>query len=108
LTRSEDELLRDALTHFERIAVYAEGDLEDQLVVDAICMRLSAGIEVLARLDQGTPDQLFGEAWRDMWGMRNRIAHGYLLVNAEIVQQTVHDDVPEIINAIEAVPEAPS
>lgn len=51
MTRSTTEVLRDALAHFERLQAYADGDLADQLVIDAICMRLSAGIETLARLD---------------------------------------------------------
>lgn len=35
-----------------------------------------------------------------MWGMRNRIAHGYLLIDAGIVRQTVNNDVPPILTAI--------
>ncbi len=33
--------------------------------------------------------------------LRNRIAHGYLLVNSEIVRQTVDDDLPGIVGVIE-------
>jgi hypothetical protein len=29
-------------------------------VIDAVCMRLSAGVEALARLDTSTHDRLFG------------------------------------------------
>jgi hypothetical protein len=32
-------------------------------VIDAICMRLSAGVEALARLDTPTRDRPFGDAW---------------------------------------------
>ncbi len=108
MTRSVAELLVDALSHFERIETYAEGNLDDQLVIDAICMRLSAGIESLARLDLDVLEQRFGDAWPDMWGMRNRIAHGYLLVNAKIVRQTVQDDVPQMTATIRAALKAPS
>jgi uncharacterized protein with HEPN domain len=37
-----------------------------------------------------------------MWGMRNRIAHGYLLVDADIVRRTVEHDIPPILTSIEA------
>ena len=37
-----------------------------------------------------------------MWGMRNRIAHGNLLVSPEIVQATVATDVPLIVQRIQA------
>lgn len=102
MTRSQGELLADALAHLERIRAYAEGDLSEQVVIDAICMRLSAGIEVLARLTPDSLERLFGDSWPYMWGMRNRIAHGYLLVNSDIVRQTVEEDLPPIIAAIRA------
>lgn len=83
-----------------RVLRYAQQDLGDQLVIDAICMRLSAGIEVLATLDPPTRGSLFGDAWTTMWGMRNRIAHGYLLVDPAIVRQTVETDVPAILRTV--------
>ena len=44
-------ILCDALAHFRTMQTYAETDLDEQLVIDAVCMRLSAGIEALATLD---------------------------------------------------------
>ena len=72
----------------------------DQMVVDAICMRLSAGVEVLNRLDPADRDALFGDSWPLMWGMRNRIAHGYLLVEPTIIRRTLDTDIPAIIKQI--------
>lgn len=60
MTRHPDDLLRDALTHDpsrELLQTYARRDLTDQLVIDAICMRLSAGLEVLSGLDTTTCHQ---------------------------------------------------
>jgi uncharacterized protein with HEPN domain len=102
VTRPADRALRDALTHFHRLQAYAEKDLDDQLVVDAICLRLSAGIEALARMELAELERLFGDDWSEMWGMRNRIAHGYLLINADIVRQTIQDDIPQIVATITA------
>lgn len=97
MSRKPDEILRDALAHFETMQAHAAHNLDDQLVIDAICMRLSAGIEALATLDPDVRDQMFGTDWPVMWGMRNRIAHGYLLVDAAIVRQTLAQDIPKII-----------
>lgn len=66
--RSTEEILLDALGHFDRMQAHAGHDLEDQLVIDAVCMRLSAGIETLATLDPAVRADLFGEDWRLMWG----------------------------------------
>ena len=101
MTRTPEESLREARTHFALMPA-AQGDLADQLVIDAVCMRLSAGVEALARLDTPTRDRLFGDAWPLMWGMRNRIAHGYLLVDTDIVRRTVQHDIPPIMASIEA------
>ncbi|MEO8829880.1 HepT-like ribonuclease domain-containing protein [Lapillicoccus sp.] len=100
MSRSEQEVLREALTHFELMLDHAHGDVMDQLVVDAVCMRLSAGLEVLNRLDACVRDELFGDSWRLMWGMRNRIAHGYLLVEPAIIRRTLDTDIPAIMTQI--------
>lgn len=63
-------------------------------------MRLSVGIEVLARLDTNVRARLFGDDWQLMWGMRNRIAHGYLLVDSDIVNQRIEIDAPAIVRVI--------
>jgi len=102
VTRTPEEALREAQTHFALMVQHAQGNLDDQLVIDAICMRLSAGVEALARLDPATRDRLFGDAWPLMWGMRNRIAHGYLLVDTGTVRRTLEHDIPPILTRIEA------
>ena len=92
--RSTRQLLVEALEHLRAVEAYAHHDLTEQLVIDAVCMRLSAAVEVLAAVDDQTRERLFGEDWPAMWGMRNRIAHGYLLVEAVVVRRTVEVDLP--------------
>ncbi|MCL1897954.1 MAG: DUF86 domain-containing protein [Micrococcales bacterium] len=101
MTRQTSETLQEALAHLLLLQEYGKRDLGDQVVVDAICMRLSAGIESLATLNPVLREQLFGNDWPLMWGMRNRIAHGYMLVDAAIVQETLRLDVPTIIERIQ-------
>ena len=98
--RPPQQLLQEALAHFEVVADYGTGDLSDQKTVDAICMRLSAGIEALSGLDAVDRDALFGSVWNQMWGMRNRIAHGYLLVEPAVVRSTVERDLPAMVDAV--------
>lgn len=106
--RSPREVLEDAQAHFEVVASYATEDVKDQLTVDAICMRLSAGIEALSTLDDTAREAFFGKTWHQMWGMRNRIAHGYLLIDPATVHSTVERDLPIILdkihNALEQLP----
>ena len=59
-------------------------------------------MEALARLDTPTRERLFGDKCPLMWGMRNRIAHGYLLVDTDIVRRTLQHDIPPILARIES------
>lgn len=100
--RTTAEILEEALHHFELAEEYAARDLTEQIVVDAASMRLSAGIDTLSRLDDATRQRLFGPAWRAMRGMRNRIAHGYMLVDGGLVRDTLELDLPRVLAAIRA------
>ncbi len=45
--------------------------------------------------------------WRNMRGMRNRIAHGYFDINLEIVWETIKTALPELIKKLpDAIAEA--
>ena len=41
--------------------------------------------------------------WRNMRGMRNRMAHGYFDVNLELVWQTAQEWLPELLKQLPAV-----
>ena len=100
MSRTTIEILQDALAHFEIMQTHAEQGLEERLVIDAVCVRLSAGIEALAALDSDERADIFGEVWPLMWGMRNRIAHGYLVVDTLVIRETLIHDVPSIMSRI--------
>ena len=41
--------------------------------------------------------------WRNMRGMRNRIAHGYFDINLDVVWDTVNEDLPPLATEIENI-----
>jgi len=41
--------------------------------------------------------------WRNMKGMRNRIAHGYFDINLDVVWETVQSALPELIEQLNAI-----
>lgn len=49
---ASERALRDALHHFTLLVEHAAGGLDRQIVIDAVCMRLSAGVERLVRMDE--------------------------------------------------------
>jgi len=51
----------------------------------------------LSGLSDADREALVGDVWKEMWGMGNRIAHGYLLVEPAIVRSTVDRDLPVMV-----------
>lgn len=70
----------------------------------ANCTLITAIGEGINRIKRIAPDFLesnFPEIpWRDIIGMRNHICHGYFELDADLVFEAVHNDVPSLINVI--------
>jgi uncharacterized protein with HEPN domain len=101
VSRTIDELLTEALLHFDAATAYARATQPDsRMILDAMSMRLFAGLETLTRLPDGEADRLFPGEWPDMRGLRHRIAHGYGAVSLTRVRETVIGDLPDAIATI--------
>jgi uncharacterized protein with HEPN domain len=95
VSRSDRELLADALSHLEVLRAHqARRDLDDQTVADAVCLRLAAAIEAVAGLTADVRANAFGEEWPVIWATRNRIAHGYTFIDRAMIEATLHKDLP--------------
>lgn len=108
MSRTGRERLLDAERHFQAAVRYAqepnvigcEGAELDEKTVDAICMRIAAGVESLHALSPERREELFGNAWSRMWGMRNRISHTYSRVEPGVILATVRLDLPPLLAVI--------
>jgi hypothetical protein len=59
MSRTIDELLTEALVHFDAATEYAQvTDRDPRMILDAMSMRLFAGLETLTRLPEGLADRL--------------------------------------------------
>jgi uncharacterized protein with HEPN domain len=95
---TEQDVFEEALEHLQLLTQHRQrGGFEDQLVVDAICMRLLAAIDTLSRLPDDRRADLFGGNWLAMRGMRNRLAHTYGNINFGIIAATVEENVPQVV-----------
>ncbi|MEJ7794350.1 MAG: hypothetical protein WKF50_02280 [Nocardioides sp.] len=64
MSRTVRELLAEALAHFDAAAEYAQvTDRDPRMILDAMSMRLFAGLETLTRLPDGVADHLFSGEW---------------------------------------------
>jgi len=98
--KSERHILTEALLHLDQLSEYAERDLKDQAIRDAIALRLSSALDALAGLPSKTLLNLFGDNWNAMRSTRNRIVHGYLSVDHEIIEAVVREDIPPLMGTL--------
>lgn len=80
--------------------------LEDRRTQQAVIMSLLIIGEAVTKVMEANP--AFAQAhaeipWRNMRGMRNRIAHGYFEVNLDVVWDTVLTALPELLSQLPAV-----
>lgn len=76
---------------------------EGTKILAASCMLIEAIGEAYKRIDQKTEGTLLPEyegiPWKAVKGIRDRIAHGYFEIDAEIIYEAVVRDVPELLVA---------
>lgn len=101
--------LPDYLAHIRQAATDAcshvsgmskEAWLADRRTQQAVLMNLMIIGEAAAKVMDAYPDwaeQHHTTPWRSMRGMRNRIAHGYFEVNLDLVWETVHQALPQML-----------
>lgn len=73
--------------------------LKDRRTQQAVVLNLITLGEVATRLMGEFSDFIDGHPdipWRQMRGMRNRMAHGYFDINLDIVWETVQKSLPEL------------
>lgn len=70
----------------------------------ANCTLITAIGEGVNRINRIAPDFLASNfpdiPWRDIVGMRNHIAHGYFELDADLVFETVRNDIPYLNDTI--------
>lgn len=80
--------------------------LEDGRTQSAVAMQLMVIGESVTRLERENPAFLAGHPefnWRDMIGMRNRIAHGYWDLDFRVIWRTVKTDAPRLFDTLLAI-----
>lgn len=107
--------LPDYLEHIQQaaadarsfVAGMAKADfLADKRTQQAVIMSLIIIGEAVTKVMDGYGEfaQAHGQVpWRNMRGMRNRIAHGYFDINLDVVWDTVQTALPELLKQLPAV-----
>lgn len=101
-------VLKKIYSHIDAVIIYCEGcaSLDD---FQADSMRVEACVFNLMQIGELSKTALSDEAkaeitaipWKQLYGMRNRIVHGYSGVDMRIVWDTIHEDLPALRQEIE-------
>ena len=89
------------------IANRSRSDLRsDELLVLALIRLLEIVGEAANRTAAATRERYSGIPWAQVIGMRNRLIHGYDVIDLDVLWQTVVDDLPTLINELEKITSA--
>lgn len=74
------------------------------LLLDGVCMKLIATGESIKNLDKLTAGSLLVHypqiPWREVMGMRDIIVHHYFEVDAEVIFNTVKENIPLLLDTL--------
>ena len=103
MTRHDDQArLRHMLDHAAEAVALAKGrirgDLDTDRLLNLSLVRLLEIVgEAAARLSAETRNRYQTIPWPDIIGLRNRLIHGYDIVDFDILWDIVNDDIPPLI-----------
>ncbi|MCK6622258.1 MAG: DUF86 domain-containing protein [Calditrichaceae bacterium] len=107
--RKDDQVrLRHMLDAAREAVTFVQGRRRADLDTDRmLALSLVKEIEIIGeaanQIAKTTREELPEIPWADIIGMRNRLVHAYFDINLEILWQTVEQDLPPLIRALERV-----
>lgn len=73
----------------------------DRMLVLALVKDFEIIGEAASQVTEETRAELPGLPWADMIAMRHRLVHAYFEINLDILWQTVQQDLPPLVTALE-------
>lgn len=101
MKRGVELYIKDILEYMERAEGHIKGlNFEEFLRDDKTCDAVIRCIEVIGEAAKNIPDEIRDKypsiPWRDMAGMRDKIIHGYFIVDFENVWLVVREEIPKL------------
>ncbi len=73
-----------------------QADIRTQQAVILNLITIGEAASHIARTSSKFPESYPGLPWKEMRGMRNRMAHGYFAIDLDVVWETVQNSLPEL------------
>ncbi len=107
MSQRERQRIEDAYEHLLALNDHLQrGSIEDPLILDPVCMRLSAAIESLSRLPGERLLEVLGDDWFAIKSTHNRIAHSYSYIDPELIAATIEFDIPPVMATLRSIIDA--
>jgi len=109
MTLHDDQVsLNDMLNHAgEASELMADLSLEELRRNRVIQLALTRLVEIVGeaanRVSPATRDSSPGIPWPQIVGMRNRLVHGYDVIDLDLLRRTIREDLPPLIAALQEV-----
>jgi len=109
MTQHEDRVrLRHMLDYSRKAVAMIEGRTREDLDRDEmLCLALTRVVEVIGeaatRVSQAGQQQHGQIPWPEIIGLRNRLVHGYDSVDLNILWDIVQQDLPPLIEQLQAI-----
>ncbi|MCT8337590.1 DUF86 domain-containing protein [Methanoculleus sp. Afa-1] len=106
--RSTLDYLDDILDAVEKIEIFTLGMSyeefsEDDKTVYAVTRALEVIGEATKCIPRSVRENYPGNPWTEMAGMRDKLIHAYFGINRAIIWRTIHDDLPPLRSAMQAL-----
>ena len=100
--------LDDMIKFCEKVLSYTEGlDQEgfeaDEKAYDATLRKLELVGEAATHIPETIRDTFSAIPWRKVVATRNRLIHGYLGIDNDILWSIIQDDIPALLNELKRI-----
>ena len=109
MDKHDIQVIEKIYVHVQSLMDYCKGIdtfeafQSNKMLVEACVFNLmQIGELAKSMLSDDAKAQLSAIPWNQLYGMRNRIVHGYSGVNLSIVWETIQDDIPLLGNEIKS------
>ena len=75
----------------------------DRMLLLSLVKEIEIIGEAASKVSEGTRETLPHIPWPDLTGMRHRLIHAYFDINVEVVWQTIVQDLPPLLSALEKI-----